>query len=79
MAAQLGPGAHAEEDHGEIAGRCVEQGGHQVLMPELKHFPGIICCESYPGVQQFNRDRASLEENFRIYSEMAECFGTAPR
>eukprot|EP00959_Pyramimonas_sp_CCMP1952_P150958 3159070-Pyramimonas_sp.AAC.1 len=60
----------------EIAEK-IEEG--LVQAEELKNFLGEICCESYTDVQQFNRDRASLEENFPTYAEKTECSGTDPR
>ena len=42
---------------------------------ELKHFLGQICCERYPDVDQFRRERESLENNFPTYSESSECRG----
>ena len=35
---------------------------------ELKHFLGQICCERYPDVEQFSRERSTLENNFPTYS-----------
>ena len=32
---------------------------------ELKHFLGQICCEQYPRVDEFNKERGTLEETFR--------------
>ena len=40
---------------------------------ELKHFLGQICCERYPDLQQFTRERQALEKNFPRYAEGTEC------
>ena len=40
---------------------------------ELKHFLGQICCERYPDLQQFTRERQALEKNFPLYAEGTEC------
>ena len=43
-----------------------------ITAQELKDFLSNICCESYPDVEQFNRERQMLEEHFPTYSEHNE-------
>ena len=40
---------------------------------ELKAFLANICVESYGNVEQFEQQRAELEEHFPTYSEETEC------
>ena len=36
---------------------------------ELKHFLSQNCCEEYPDVEQFSRERDTLENDFPSYAE----------
>ena len=47
-----------------------------IAAQELKDFLSNICCESYPDVEQFNRERQMLEEQFPTYSEHTETQGS---
>ena len=47
-----------------------------VVAQELKDFLSNICCESYPDVEQFKRDRQMLEDQFPTYSEHSEAQGS---
>ena len=50
-----------------------------VRAEELKHFLGQICRESYPDLEQFKNERASLEKNFPTYGEKTECREGSPK